>query len=138
MYKDANIDSPQYKREFGDMETKRAKLISEKNKIKMLRGDIYKDYKSGILSVSGYEFAIKKYEKDYNRLSVQIKELEAQRSSLLERISDTTINHTISFRDKTELTREMILYLIEGIRISKNKVIIEYKFKDEYRNFLEV
>ncbi|WP_432400842.1 recombinase family protein [Wukongibacter sp. M2B1] len=135
---EAYIGSPHYKREFGDMETKRAKLISEKNKIKMLRGDIYKDYKSGILSVSGYEFAIKKYEKDYNLLSKQIKELEAQRNSLDQIISDTTINRSISFGDKTELTREMILYLIEGIRISENKVIIEYKFKDEYKAFLEV
>jgi DNA invertase Pin-like site-specific DNA recombinase len=135
---EAHIDSPQYKREFTNMESKIAKLVGEKNKIKMLRGDIYKDYKSGILSVSGYEFAIKKYEKEYKLLSERIKELEAQRDNLDQTISETTINRTISFRDKTVLTREMILYLIEGITISENKVIIKYKFKDEYKAFLEV
>lgn len=137
-HKEACIDSPLYKRELSNMESKRAKLIGEKNKTKMLKEDIYKDYKSGLLSVSGYEFATKKYEKEYTLLSQQIEQLETQRSSLLETLNNTAVNYTMSFKDETELTREILKYLIEGITITENKVIIEYKFKDEYKDFLEV
>lgn len=137
-HKEGYIDSPLYKIELSNVESKRAKLIGEKNKTKMLKEDIYKDYKSGLLSVSGYEFATKKYEKEYSLLSQQIEQLEAQRSSLLETLNNTAVNYTMSFKDETELTSEILEYLIGGITITENKVIIEYKFKDEYKAFLEV
>ncbi|MBF8982624.1 recombinase family protein [Lutibacter sp. B2] len=137
-YKETYINSPQYKRELSHLESKRSKLIGEKNKIKMLKEDTYKDLKSGLLSFSGYEFVTKKYEKEYSLLLQQIDQLKVDKNSLLETLKNSAVNNTIRFKDETNLTREMLVSLIHSITVTENKVVIKYKFKDEYKIFLGV
>jgi DNA invertase Pin-like site-specific DNA recombinase len=137
-YKENYLNSPQYKRKLFHLESKRSKLIAEKNKIKRLKEDTYKDYKAGLLSASGYEFVTKKYEKEYSVLLQQIDQLDVDKSSLLETLKNSAVNNTIRFKDEKKLTREMMKSLIETITVTQNKVIIKYKFKDEYKAFLEV
>lgn len=136
-YKETQINSPKYKKDLSILESKLDKLISKKNKIKRLKEDTYKDLKEGLLSSSGYEFASKKYEKEYSLLLKQIKLLEIQKSSFLETLNNTAVNNMISFKNERKLTRKMLESLIEKIIVTENKVIIEYKFKDEYKSFLE-
>jgi DNA invertase Pin-like site-specific DNA recombinase len=137
-YKETYLNSPQYKRELSHLESKRSKLIGEKNKIKMLKEDTYKDYKAGLLSASGYEFVTKKYEKEYSLLLQQIDQLNVDKSSLLETLKNPAVNNTISFKDEIKLTREMLVSLIHSITVIENKIVIKYKFKDEYKAFLGV
>lgn len=158
-YKETQIDSSQYntdtkcvepfvssdtlggtsgKNDLSIFEDKIDNLICKKNKIKRLKEDTYKDLKDGFLSYNGYEFASKKYDKEYKLLLKQIEQLEIQKNSFLEILNNATVNNMISFKYERKLTKKMLESLIEKIIVTENKVIIEYKFKDEYKNFLEV
>ncbi|MCT4543644.1 MAG: recombinase family protein [Vallitalea sp.] len=138
MDKETYLNSSSYKSKISLIETKKRKLLSEINKVKRLKEDTYKDYKIGLLSASEYEFISKKYEKEYCLLSKQLEELEINKGSLFKSLDNVAVHDTICFQEETELTRQMLESLIHDVIVTDDKVIIKYKFMDEYKSFLGV
>lgn len=113
----------------------------EHAKISQLKIDLYPDWKSGVISKGEY-LALKE------RFDGQLAQIEHSIASIKEEIrqyKDTTdgenqfITHFTKHRNITELTREVIVELVEMIYVHEGgSITIEFKYQDEYQRLLDL
>jgi len=113
----------------------------EHAKVSQFKIDLYPDWKSGIISKSEYLSLKEKFDR-------QLEQIERSIASIKEEIKqykETThaenqfIKHFLKYRNITELTREVIVELVEMIYVHEGGTItIEFKFQDEYQRLLDL
>lgn len=113
----------------------------EHAKISQLKIDLYPDWKSGVISKGEY-LALKE------RFDGQLAQIEHSIASIKEEIrqyKDTAdgenqfITHFAKHRNITELTREVIVELVEMIYVHEGgSITIEFKYQDEYQRLLDL
>lgn len=113
----------------------------EHAKISQLKIDLYPDWKSGVISKGEY-LALKE------RFDGQLAQIEHSIASIKEEIrqyKDTAdgenqfITHFTKHRNITELTREVIVELVEMIYVHEGgSITIEFKYQDEYQRLLDL
>ena len=113
----------------------------EHARVSQLKIDLYPDWKSGVISKGEY-LALKE------KFDGQLAQIERSITSIKEEIKQykkTTIvenqfiTHFTKHRNITELTREVIVELVEMIYVHEGGTItIEFKYQDEYQRLLDL
>lgn len=108
----------------------------ELSKISNFKRTLYEDWKNGDITRDEYLEYKRKYENDIERLNQNIESLETENQKY--KTQNTTNNEWIEkFREKkniTELTRDIIMELIDCIYVQENgNITIKFKFEDEFK-----
>lgn len=113
----------------------------EHARLSQFKMDLYPDWKSGVLSKDEYLALREKFDR-------QLEQAEAAIAGIREEIrqyretagaEDRFIRHFLKYRNITELTREVIVELIEMIYVHEGGTItIQFKFQDEYQRLLDL
>lgn len=113
----------------------------EHARISRLKLDLYPDWKAGMLSKAEY-LALKE---KFDRQLEQIERATAGIKGEIRRYRETAdaenqfTRHFIKYHNITELTREVIVELVEMIYVHEGgSITIEFKFQDEYRRLLDL
>lgn len=113
----------------------------EHARVSQLKMELYPDWKSGILSKSEYLSLKEKFDCQLEQIEHAIAKIEEE----IRQYHDTAnldnqfIKHFLKYRNITELTREVIVELIEMIYVHEGGTItIEFKFQDEYQRLLDL
>lgn len=113
----------------------------ERAKISQLKLGLYPDWKSGMISQSEY-LALKE---QFDRQLEQLERAAANVREEIRRYKETAwvenqfVRRFLKYRNITELTREVIVELIEMIYVHEGGTItIAFKFQDEYRRLLDL
>jgi hypothetical protein len=124
------------------VKTVKDKITEAKRKIERttsLSTALYGDYADGILSETEYLFAKEKFRKEKQLWEERLDELIAEESKYSETFVYgnkwlATLSH---FKDSAELTREMLLAVVERVVISrKNDINVVFKHRDEYERLM--
>ena len=105
-----------------------------------IRSGLYEDYKSGLLSKEDYKLLKAKYEVRNKELTDQIATLDEQKSKQTNFTSQNKWAAAFSsFQKEKELSRELILSVIERIDVSgANNVKITVKYRDKMEALLKM
>ena len=113
----------------------------EHAKISQFKMDLYPDWKSGILSQSEYLSLKEKFDRQLAQLEQAAANIEEE----IRRYQETTgtenrfTQHFLKYRNITELTREVIVELIEMIYVHEGGTItIDFRYQDEYQRLLDL
>lgn len=113
----------------------------EQARISQVKMDLYPDWKAGILSKSEYLALREKFDRQLEQVEQAIDRIQEE----IRQYQETTgtenpfIQHFLKYRSITELTREVIVELIEMIYVHEGGTItIEFKFQDEYQRLLDL
>lgn len=113
----------------------------ERARISQLKLDLYPDWKSGMLSKSEY-LALKE---QLDRQLEQAQQAIANVREEIRRYRETAeaenqfVGRFVKYRNITQLTREVIVELVEMIYVHEGgSITIEFKFQDEYRRLLDL
>ena len=113
----------------------------DRARISQLKLDLYPDWKSGILSKSEY-LALKE---QLDRQLEQAQQAIANVREEIRRYRETAeaenqfVGRFVKYRNITQLTREVIVELVEMIYVHEGgSITIEFKFQDEYRRLLDL
>ena len=111
----------------------------ELKKYEFLKLNLYEDFKLGILK----EYEYKNFTQSYSDMIIDNKKIISKlNKELNEILTGTTekqiwIEHFKRYSTIQSLTRELVVNLIESIKVYKNKTIkIRFKYEDEYKNLL--
>lgn len=116
-----------------------SELIKNKDfKVKLLN-DIYIDLKKDLISETQYKEIKKSTENELKDLELKIFNLKNEKPKDDFSNDISVIEIFNKFENKKELTREMILELIDCIYINEDKSIkIDFKFADEFENAINL
>lgn len=113
----------------------------EHAKISQFKIDLYPDWKSGIISKAEYLALKEKFERQLEQIEHSIANIkeEIKKYKKTTEVENQFIKHFLKYRNITELTREVIVELIEMIYVHEGGTItIEFKFQDEYQRLLDL
>lgn len=113
----------------------------EHAKVSQFKIDLYPDWKSGIISKSEYLALKEKFERQLEQIERSIAGIKEEIKQYKETtdVENQFIKHFMKYRNITELTREMIVELVEMIYVHEGGTItIEFKFQDEYQRLLDL
>ena len=111
----------------------------EINKISNFKRTLYEDWKNNYITRNEYLEYKYKYECDMENLNKNIERLENEKKKY--EVSNNSHNEWIEEIRKqkgiVELSRDIIIELIDCIYIKENKdIIIKFNFKDEFKKYL--
>jgi len=132
MYRKNNVSS------FFMVKLKKAE--KELEEVKMIRQELYKNYKLNMISASEYTDMKAGFEIQYNDLLKQIVSLS--KSIEIEKTKKLPINETLEYLKAhgtfKELTRDMVIKLVDRIIIGNNHEIkIIFNFEDIFKDYAE-
>lgn len=107
----------------------------ERDKIKKYKQKSYEAYIDDIIPITDYKNYIKKYDEELKELDVKICQLEDEKniSAELDEEYRTWVDKFSEYIDIEELTREIVIELIEKIEVKEDGSIkIYYRFKNPY------
>ncbi|MCI9267919.1 recombinase family protein [Oscillospiraceae bacterium 44-5] len=113
----------------------------EHAKISQFKIDLYPDWKSGIISKSEYLSLKEKFDKQLEQIERAIANIKEEIKQYKETTSveNQFIKHFLKYRNITELSREVIVELIEMIYVHEGGTItIDFKYQDEYQRLLDL
>lgn len=113
----------------------------EHAKISQFKIDLYPDWKSGIISKSEYLSLKEKFDKQLEQIEQAIANIKEEIKQYKETTSveNQFIKHFLKYRNITELSREVIVELIEMIYVHEGGTItIDFKYQDEYQRLLDL
>ena len=96
---------------------------------------LYDDYADGILTETEYLFAKEKYREEKRLWEQRLNELIAEevRHTSTFVFNNKWIAALSQFRDSKELTRDMLLAVVERVIVSgKDEISVVFKHRDEY------
>lgn len=118
------------------------KVISAQDRLKRLdtlRQNLFESYVNGVVSQTDYLFGKNQYDDEYTLLERRLEQLADEKAQLPE----TNINHNrwfsafSRFKEEKELSREMLLALVEKIYVNEDKQVhIILKYQDEMKKLL--
>lgn len=113
----------------------------EHARISQFKVELYPDWKSGILSKSEYLSLKEKFDKQLEQIEQAIANIQAEMKQYKETsaMENQFIQRFLKYRNITQLTREVIVELIEMIYVHEGGTItIEFKYQDEYQRLLDL
>lgn len=113
----------------------------EHAKISQFKIDLYPDWKSGIISKTEYLSLKEKFDRQLEQIEQAAanikKEIERYREA--DSAENQFVKRFIKYRNITELSREVIVELIEMIYVHEGGTItIDFKYQDEYQRLLDL
>lgn len=110
--------------------------------MKRYKREIYQDWKDGELDLDDYRDMRMEYEKQIEELEQIIIRLQAEINDTDDSFSaeeGRILSRFIKYRNITEVTREMLIELVEEIVIyEEEKIKIVFRFFDEFRHIEEM
>ena len=116
-------------------------IEEELDKIGELKRRLYEDYKDRIITLDEYNDMKPEYEKAYHNEESELRKQNEYLDKIKEReyAGNKYIDNFKKHRNITELSREVILNLIENIIVYNDKTIkMNFKFKDEYKKMMSI
>ncbi|MCI9191556.1 MAG: hypothetical protein HFH84_18610, partial [Lachnospiraceae bacterium] len=113
---------------------------AELKRTKKHRESLYDDYADNLMGERDYIYAQNRYKEKEAALQEQLLELNRSLQSIHEEepSANPWLKNMLRFRGKTELTREMVVALIEKIIIYNSTALkIEFRFADAFRQLEE-
>ena len=113
----------------------------EHAKVSQFKIDLYPDWKSGIISKSEYLSLKEKFDKQLEQIERAVANIKEEIRQYKETTSveNQFIKHFLKYRNITELSREVIVELIEMIYVHEGGTItIDFKYQDEYQRLLDL
>ena len=107
--------------------------------IPIMKQKIYDDYCGDILDESEYKHFNKQYDDEKQSLVSKLSYITAETAKLESDFVDNNpwLSAMERFINEKELTREMLLTMVERIKVSGNRTVeIKFKFADEYKRML--
>ena len=114
--------------------------IKERDDVNRLLNDLYPDWKKGFITQEMFFFFLDKYSLQKEEIVKCINNLENQIDAIKNGLTKENrfIENFKKYQNITELTRDIVVELINNIYIYENGLIeIEVKFRDEYLTALE-
>ena len=112
--------------------------IVQKNS--MLRLGIYEDFKSGLLDRAEYDTLKAELTDRINEATTSIEYLSSEKREIEEGITkqQSWISQFRQYENITEITRNMVIHLIERINVFEDSVVeIIFRHQDQIREILE-
>ena len=116
-------------------------IEDEIGKIGKLKRGLYEDYKEGIITLDEYNIMKSEYEKAYLKKRTELNVQKEYLEKIKERkySGNKYIENFKKHKNIAELSREVILNLIDEVIVYKDKqIIINFKFKDEYKKMMSI
>lgn len=120
------------------LESKKDKLQNEANRIKIIKQGLYDDYKIYLLTYDEYVNMKEYYSRLYDETELKIQSINFELAKLSNKpaAENESISKYLEFKDSNDITRELIVSLIEEILILDGKKIeIKFKFIDEFKKY---
>lgn len=132
--------NPKRKKESDHLSKAIITLQEERRKAETLQLDLYPDWKNGIITQQEYLSLKANISEKIVALDEKVSTLEQSLENFSQGINDQNefISTFKKYGNFTELTREMLLELVDVILIHEdNKVEVKFKFQDAYEQALE-
>lgn len=113
----------------------------ERNKVSRCKIELYPDWKAGIISKDEYLILKSKFDSQLEQIDASIANINDE----IKLYQDTTTSENkflssfLKYRNIQELTREVIVELIEMIYVHEGGTItIDFKYQDEYQRLIDL
>ena len=109
-------------------------------KLDTLRQTLFENYVDGIITQADYLFEKDRYENETHQLEGRLQKLQDEKATVPEvkPKQNKWFSAFVKFRDEKELTREMLLALIEKIYVNGDKQVhIVLKYQDEMKKLFQ-
>ena len=109
-------------------------------KLATLRQTLFESYVDGIVTQADYLFGKSRYEDEARQLEGRLRDLQAEKDALPEASpkQNKWFSAFAKFRDEKELTREMLLALVEKIYVNEDKQVhIVLNYQDEMKKLFQ-
>ena len=111
---------------------------NEISKISNFKRTLYEDWKNEDITRDEYLEYKQKYENDIERLKQNIEVLQTEKQKIKNRLQSEWIERFRKQKGITELSRDIMLELIDCIYVKENgDITIKFKFEDELKRYLE-
>lgn len=123
-----------------NVQAKIQQVRNEIIRIQRLRENLYDDYLEKLMNERDYLYAQNRYKEKEAALTIQLEELIAVESTILESKSTDNpwLGAVLNFRNEATLTRKMAEELIDHIVVhSKTAITVHLRFTDEFRQLKE-
>ena len=117
------------------LQTERAQLETERERIEQMKLSLYPDWKAGDISREEYHRLKEQFEQQQARLDTRLATLQARIDEVQNGVNETNsfLSQFVKYRSLQTLTREVVVELIDMIYVHEGgKITIKFKFSDAY------
>ena len=117
------------------LQTERAQLETERERIEQMKLSLYPDWKAGDISREEYHRLKEQFEQQQAKLDTRIAALQTRIDEVQNGVDETNsfLSQFVKYRNLQTLTREVIVELIDMIYVHEGgKITIKFKFSDAY------
>ena len=117
------------------LQTERAQLETERERIEQMKLSLYPDWKAGDISREEYHRLKEQFEQQQAKLDTRIASLQSRIDEVQNGVDETNsfLSQFIKYRNLQTLTREVVIELIDMIYVHEGgKITIKFKFSDAY------
>lgn len=117
------------------LQTERAQLTVERERIEQMKLSLYPDWKAGDISREEYHRLKEQFEQQQARLDTRLATLQSRIDEMQNGVDETNsfLSQFVKYRNLQTLTREVIVELIDMIYVHEGgKITIKFKFSDAY------
>ena len=117
------------------LQTERAQLTAERERIEQMKLSLYPDWKAGDISREEYHRLKEQFEQQQGKLDTRIAALQTRIDEVQNGVNETNsfLSQFVKYRNLQTLTREVIVELIDMIYVHEGgKITIKFKFSDAY------
>ena len=124
-----------HRRSASHLQTERAQLEAERERIEQLKLSLYPDWKAGDISREEYHRLKEQFEQQQSRLDTRLASLQSHIDEVQNGVNETNsfLSQFVKYRSLQTLTREVVVELIDMIYVHEGgKITIKFKFSDAY------
>ena len=117
------------------LQTERAQLETERERIEQMKLSLYPDWKAGDISREEYHRLKEQFEQQQARLDTRLATLQTRIDEVQNGVNETNsfLSQFVKYRNLQTLTREVVVELIDMIYVHEGgKITIKFKFSDAY------
>jgi len=118
-----------------DLENEIKKIQKKLDRLPAMKLKLYDDYCANIIDETEYQLFGKKFDEEKNELTMHLEQLESDMNKFIpELVNDNKLIKAIEkFKNEMNLTRDMVISLIERIEINADLTVhIIFRFQDEF------
>lgn len=117
------------------LQTERAQLETERERIEQMKLSLYPDWKAGDISREEYHRLKEQFEQQQAKLDTRLASLQSRIDEVQNGVNETNsfLSQFVKYRSLQTLTREVVVELIDMIYVHEGgKITIKFKFSDAY------
>lgn len=117
------------------LQTERAQLETERERIEQMKLSLYPDWKAGDISREEYHRLKEQFEQQQAKLDTRLASLQSRIDEVQNGVDETNsfLSQFVKYRSLQTLTREVVVELIDMIYVHEGgKITIKFKFSDAY------